>query len=36
VVPAVPRHTGRVVGGEAGANIAAKQNGIGSKNFGLR
>jgi Domain of unknown function (DUF3883) len=28
--------TGRVVGGEAGATIAAKQNGIGSKNFGLR
>ena len=28
--------TGRVVGGEAGANVAAKQNGIGSKNFGLR
>jgi hypothetical protein len=28
--------TGRVVGGEPGANVAAKENGIGSKNFGLR
>lgn len=28
--------TGRVVGDKAGATIRAKQNGIGSKNFGLR
>jgi hypothetical protein len=28
--------TGRVVGGEGDISVAAKQNGIGSKNFGLR